>query len=194
MMAGSRARSRSLSSFRRGSARLLMPGRSVYATMKVCRMRNLATALALALVLCAAPARADDVVFNHVTVVDVVEGKLLRDPAGATSTMRPPATRTIWDSRRSRRRARPPSTRRGTSVRQASSGASGREWLQTSSLSTATRSPTSATRGASPAWWQMAATWTARRSTACWRRRSEWRTAVGTTPSTGRPQKVSSRS
>lgn len=56
-----------------------MPGRSVYATMKVCRMRNLAAALALALVLCAASARADDVAFNHVTVVDVVEGRLLRD-------------------------------------------------------------------------------------------------------------------
>jgi imidazolonepropionase-like amidohydrolase len=47
--------------------------------MKVCRMRNLAAALALALVLCAAPARADDVAFSHVTVVDVVEGRLVRD-------------------------------------------------------------------------------------------------------------------
>src|SRR6266540_6958160 len=47
--------------------------------MKVCRMRNLAAALALALVLCATPARADDVAFSHVTVVDVVEGRLLRD-------------------------------------------------------------------------------------------------------------------
>ncbi len=47
--------------------------------MKVCRMRNLAAALALALLLFAAPARADDVAFTHVTVVDVVEGRLLRD-------------------------------------------------------------------------------------------------------------------
>jgi len=42
-------------------------------------MRNLAAALALALLLFAAPARADDVAFTHVTVVDVVEGRLLRD-------------------------------------------------------------------------------------------------------------------
>jgi adenine deaminase len=47
--------------------------------MKVCRIRNLAAALALASVLCAAPARADDVAFSHVTVVDVVGGRLLRD-------------------------------------------------------------------------------------------------------------------
>jgi hypothetical protein len=52
--------------------------------MKVCRTRNLATALALALVLCAAPARADDGAFNHVTVVDVVEGRLLLDQACAS--------------------------------------------------------------------------------------------------------------
>jgi len=42
-------------------------------------MRNLAAALALALLLFAAPARADDVAFTHVTVVDVVEGRLIRD-------------------------------------------------------------------------------------------------------------------
>jgi imidazolonepropionase-like amidohydrolase len=42
-------------------------------------MRNLAAALALALVLCAGSARADDIAFSHVTVVDVVEGRLLRD-------------------------------------------------------------------------------------------------------------------
>ena len=42
-------------------------------------MRNLVAALAFALVLGAAPARADDVAFNHVTVVDVVEGRLIRD-------------------------------------------------------------------------------------------------------------------
>jgi imidazolonepropionase-like amidohydrolase len=42
-------------------------------------MRNLAAALALALLLSAAPARADDVAFTHVTVVDVVEGRLIRD-------------------------------------------------------------------------------------------------------------------
>ena len=47
--------------------------------MKVCRMRNLAAALALALMLSAAPARADDLAFSHVTVVDVVKGRLLRD-------------------------------------------------------------------------------------------------------------------
>ena len=42
-------------------------------------MRSFAAAIVLALALCAAPARADDVVFNHVTVVDVVEGRLVRD-------------------------------------------------------------------------------------------------------------------
>ncbi len=42
-------------------------------------MRNLAAALVLALVLAAPPARAQDVVFNHVTVVDVAEGRLIRD-------------------------------------------------------------------------------------------------------------------
>jgi hypothetical protein len=42
-------------------------------------MRNLAAALALALVLCAAPARARDVAFTHVTVVDVVGGRVVRD-------------------------------------------------------------------------------------------------------------------
>jgi hypothetical protein len=42
-------------------------------------MRNLAAALALALLVFAAPARADDVAFTHVTVVDVVEGRLIRD-------------------------------------------------------------------------------------------------------------------
>jgi imidazolonepropionase-like amidohydrolase len=47
--------------------------------MKVCRMRNLAAPLVLALVLSAAPARADDLAFSHVTVVDVVEGRLVRD-------------------------------------------------------------------------------------------------------------------
>lgn len=43
---------------------------------KLYKMRNLAAALALALLLFAAPARADDVAFTHVTVVDVVEGRL----------------------------------------------------------------------------------------------------------------------
>src|SRR5215207_5737573 len=47
--------------------------------MNVCRMRNLGAALALALVLCATPARADDVAFSHVTVVDVAEVRLVRD-------------------------------------------------------------------------------------------------------------------
>ncbi|HEX6625811.1 MAG TPA: amidohydrolase family protein [Pyrinomonadaceae bacterium] len=47
--------------------------------MKVCRIRNLAAALMLALVLSAAPTRADDLAFSHVTVVDVVEGRLVRD-------------------------------------------------------------------------------------------------------------------
>jgi imidazolonepropionase-like amidohydrolase len=42
-------------------------------------MRNLAAALALALPLFAVPARADDVAFTHVTVVDVVEGRLISD-------------------------------------------------------------------------------------------------------------------
>ena len=42
-------------------------------------MRNLAAALALVLLLSAVPARADDVAFNHVTVVDVVEGRLIHD-------------------------------------------------------------------------------------------------------------------
>jgi imidazolonepropionase-like amidohydrolase len=42
-------------------------------------MRNLAGVLAPALLFCAAPARADDLAFNHVTVGDVVEGRLLRD-------------------------------------------------------------------------------------------------------------------
>jgi imidazolonepropionase-like amidohydrolase len=42
-------------------------------------MRNLVGAIALAVVLYAAPARADDLAFNHVTVVDVVQGRLLRD-------------------------------------------------------------------------------------------------------------------
>ena len=46
------------------------------------RMRNLAAALALALALCAAPARAGEVAFNHVTVVDMVEGRLVRDQMG----------------------------------------------------------------------------------------------------------------
>ena len=45
-------------------------------------MRNLAAALALTLALCAAPARAGEVAFNHVTVVDVVEGRLVRDQMG----------------------------------------------------------------------------------------------------------------
>src|SRR5688572_18254033 len=45
----------------------------------ICKMRNLAAALALALLLSAAPARADEVAFTHVTVVDVVEGRLIRD-------------------------------------------------------------------------------------------------------------------
>jgi imidazolonepropionase-like amidohydrolase len=42
-------------------------------------MRNLAAAFALALVLSATSAYADDVAFTHVTVVDVVEGRLIRD-------------------------------------------------------------------------------------------------------------------
>jgi hypothetical protein len=46
---------------------------------RICKMRDLAAALALALVISAAPARADDVAFTHVTVVDVVEGRLVRD-------------------------------------------------------------------------------------------------------------------
>lgn len=47
--------------------------------MKVCSMRKLAASLALALILSASSAHADDVAFNHVTVVDVVEGRLIRD-------------------------------------------------------------------------------------------------------------------
>jgi len=47
--------------------------------MKVYRIRNLAGALGLALALYAAPARADDVAFNHVTIVDVVGGRLVPD-------------------------------------------------------------------------------------------------------------------
>jgi imidazolonepropionase-like amidohydrolase len=46
---------------------------------QIYKIRNLAAALALALLLSAAPARADDVAFTHVTVVDVVEGRLIRD-------------------------------------------------------------------------------------------------------------------
>ena len=46
---------------------------------RIYKMRNLAAAIALALVLTAAPARAQDVAFRHVTVVDVVEGRLIRD-------------------------------------------------------------------------------------------------------------------
>jgi imidazolonepropionase-like amidohydrolase len=42
-------------------------------------MRDLAAALALVLVLFVAPARGDDVAFTHVTVVDVVKGRLVRD-------------------------------------------------------------------------------------------------------------------
>ena len=42
---------------------------------RTCKTRNLAAALALALLLFAASARADDVAFTHVTVVDVVEGR-----------------------------------------------------------------------------------------------------------------------
>ena len=42
---------------------------------QICKTRNLAAALALALLLFAASARADDVAFTHVTVVDVVEGR-----------------------------------------------------------------------------------------------------------------------
>src|SRR4029434_9769554 len=64
-------------------------------SMKVCRMRNLAAALALALVLCAGSARADGIAFSHVTVVDVVEGRLLRDQVvrvgGARSVQCAPA-------------------------------------------------------------------------------------------------------
>ena len=46
---------------------------------QIYKMRNLAAGLALALLLFAAPARADDVAFTNVTVVDVVEGRLIRD-------------------------------------------------------------------------------------------------------------------
>ena len=46
---------------------------------RICKMRDLAAALALALMLFVVPARADEVVFRHVTVVDVVEGRLVRD-------------------------------------------------------------------------------------------------------------------
>jgi imidazolonepropionase-like amidohydrolase len=42
-------------------------------------MRNLVAAIVLTLVLFAVPARANDVAFTHVTVVDVVEGRLVRD-------------------------------------------------------------------------------------------------------------------
>jgi imidazolonepropionase-like amidohydrolase len=42
-------------------------------------MRKLAAILALALTIGAVPARADDIAFEHVTVVDVVEGRLIRD-------------------------------------------------------------------------------------------------------------------
>jgi imidazolonepropionase-like amidohydrolase len=42
-------------------------------------MRDLAAALTLAVILHAAPAYADDVAFSHVTVVDVVKGRLIRD-------------------------------------------------------------------------------------------------------------------
>ena len=51
-------------------------------------MRNLAAALALAVVLAATPARAQDVVFNHVTVVDVGGGRLIRDQAVRSSGQR----------------------------------------------------------------------------------------------------------
>src|SRR5215208_6597013 len=68
-----------LTIFPKGSARPLMTGVRPTQTMNVCGLRNLAAALALALVLCAAPARADDVAFNHVAVVDVVGGRLLRN-------------------------------------------------------------------------------------------------------------------
>lgn len=59
-------------------------------------MRSFAAAILLALALCAAPARADDVAFNHVTVVDVVEGSLVRDQmvrvsAGRIVEVRPAA-------------------------------------------------------------------------------------------------------
>jgi imidazolonepropionase-like amidohydrolase len=46
---------------------------------RICKMRDLAAALALVLVLFVAPARGDDVAFTHVTVVDVVKGRLIRD-------------------------------------------------------------------------------------------------------------------
>lgn len=42
-------------------------------------MRNLAAPLALALMLFAASTRADEVAFKHVTVVDVVGGRLVPD-------------------------------------------------------------------------------------------------------------------
>ena len=42
-------------------------------------MRNLVAAIVLTLLLFAVPARADDVAFSHVTVVDVAEGRLVRD-------------------------------------------------------------------------------------------------------------------
>lgn len=57
----------------RSVIRLTMRKKQIY------KMRNLAAALALALLLSAAPARADDVAFTHVTVVDVVKGRLIRD-------------------------------------------------------------------------------------------------------------------
>src|SRR5688572_18795402 len=43
------------------------------------KMRDFGAVLALALAFFAGPTRADDVAFSHVTVVDVVEGRLLRD-------------------------------------------------------------------------------------------------------------------
>lgn len=46
---------------------------------RICKLTNLAAALALALMLFAEPARADDIAFRHVTVVDVVAGRLVRD-------------------------------------------------------------------------------------------------------------------
>jgi imidazolonepropionase-like amidohydrolase len=70
-------------------------------------MRNLAATLALVLTFCVVPAHADDVAFTHVTVVDVIEGKLLRDQmvriagtrivevAPAVSSRIPEATRVV---------------------------------------------------------------------------------------------------
>ena len=62
------------------------------------KTRDLAAALALALVFPVTPVRADDVTLKNVTIVDVVEGRLVRGQvvriAGADRNFRNLATRT----------------------------------------------------------------------------------------------------